>query len=58
MSSTPSRRDEATGPPAPEPSLPDGRYAHLPLDDGSVVIYDREEADTWLQSDYVVDLGA
>lgn len=59
MSNTPSSRDEPVEPPADDPgSIPEGdRYAHLPLEDGSVVIYDRQHPDTWVQSDYVVDVG-
>lgn len=41
----------------PESALDSDRYAHLSLDDGAVVIYDREEPDTWLQSDFVVEVG-
>lgn len=59
MSSTPSRRDEPADLPArrPAPGAPEGRYAHLKLEDGTTIIFDPEESDTWLQSDYVVDLG-
>ena len=28
------------------------------LDDDAVVIYDREEPETWLQSDFAVEIGA
>jgi hypothetical protein len=38
-------------------ALDSDRYAHLSLDDGAVVIYDREEPDTWVQSDYHVEVG-
>jgi hypothetical protein len=47
--------DEACDP--PESALDTDRYAHLSLDDGAVVIYDREEPDTWLQSDFAVEVG-
>lgn len=59
MSSTPSRTDETNDRPVerPEPDDPVGRYAHLSLEDGSTIIYDPEESESWLQSDYVVDLG-
>lgn len=59
MSDTPSRTDDPAGPPVErsEPDDPADRYAHLSLEDGSTVIFDPEEADTWLQSDYAVDLG-
>lgn len=70
MSDIPARSDDAGDLPAntygdcvdppvdPPASVLDGdRYAHLPLADGSVVIYDREEPDTWVQSDYSVDVG-
>lgn len=59
MSNTPSSTDEGIEPPADHPgaALDGDRYAHLPLEDGSVVIYDREHPDTWVQSDYVVDVG-
>lgn len=58
MSSTPSRTDETADLPA-DRHAPDGLdvYAHLSLGDGTAIIYDPEEPDTWLQSDYVVDLG-
>ena len=42
----------------PESPLDSDRYAHLSLDDDAVVIYDREQPDTWLQSDFVVEIGA
>lgn len=71
MSDTPARSDDAGDLPAnphgdeygdpprdPPASVLDGdRYAHLPLADGSVVIYDREQPDTWVQSDYAIDVG-
>ena len=41
----------------PESPLDSDRYAHLSLDD-EVVIYDREQPDMWLQSDFVVEIGA
>ena len=41
----------------PESALDSDRYAHLSLDNGAVVIYDRQEPDTWLQSDVVFDVG-
>lgn len=60
MSNTPSETDElpASTTEPPESALDSERYAHLDLDNGEVVIYDREEPDTWLQSDFVVELGA
>jgi len=42
----------------PETPLDTERYAHLSLDNGAVVIYDREDPDMWLQSDVTVELGA
>lgn len=59
MNNTPTGADEPIEPPADHPgsALDGDRYAHLPLADGSVVIYDREHPDTWVQSDYVVDMG-
>lgn len=49
---------DAPGEPSFEPPAPDtDRYAHLSLGDGAVVIYDREEPETWLQSDFVVEVG-
>ena len=42
----------------PESPLNSDRYAHLSLNDDAVVIYDREQPDTWLQSDFVVEIGA
>jgi len=35
----------------------DERYAELELQDGSVVIYDRENPTAWLQSDTTVKRG-
>lgn len=60
MSNTPSRTDDPIEPLSDHPgsALDCDRYAQLPLEDGSVVIYDRERPDTWVQSDYTVDLGA
>jgi len=60
MSNAPSDTDE---PPRqsmepPETPLDTERYAHLSLDNGAVVIYDREDPDMWLQSDVTVELGA
>ena len=40
-----------------ESPLDSDRYGHLSLDDDGVVIYDREEPDTWVQSDLVVEIG-
>ena len=51
-----SDKQEAADP--PESPLDSERYAHLSLDDDAVVIYDREQPDTWLQSDFVVEIGA
>jgi hypothetical protein len=61
MSDTPSDSDELPEPTAEEPprsARDDERYAHLELGDGAVVIYDREDPDTWLQSDFTVEIGA
>ena len=41
----------------PESPLDSDRYARLSLDDDAVVIYDREQPDTWLQSDFVAEIG-
>ncbi len=60
MSNAPSDTDgsprSSTDP--PETPLDSERYAHLALDTGEVVIYDREDPDMWVQSDFVVELGA
>lgn len=60
MSNAPSGTDEpARGSmEPPETPLDTERYAHLSLDNGEVVIYDREDPDMWLQSDVTVELGA
>lgn len=60
MSNAPSDTDESPGPSIkpPETPLDSERYAHLSLDNGEVVIYDREDPDMWVQSDFVVELGA
>jgi hypothetical protein len=61
MSDTPSESDELPEPTTEEPpraARDDERYAHLSLGDGEVVIYDREDPDTWLQSDFAVEIGA
>lgn len=56
MSDTPSEpQAESTNEP-PESPLDTDRYGHLSLDD-AVVIYDREDPDTWVQSDFVVEIG-
>lgn len=34
------------------------RYATVELDEGVVLLYDREEEDAWLQSDAAVELDA
>ena len=59
MTDAPSAADEPTDPTPGRPvsALDSDRYAHLSLDDGAVVIYDREEPDTWVQSDYHVEVG-
>ena len=58
MSDSSTERDvESTSEP-PESPLDSDRYAHLSLDDDAVVIYDREDPDTWVQSDYFVEIGA
>ena len=56
MSNTQETADSSERP--PESPLDSDRYAHLSLDDDAVVIYDREQPDTWLQSDFVVEIGA
>ncbi len=58
MSDTPTEPDEESTDGLPESPLDSDRYAHLSLDDDAVVIYDREEPETWLQSDFVVEIGA
>ncbi len=57
MSNTSSGTDELPGPSTepPETPLDSERYAHLSLDNGDVVIYDREDPDMWVQSDHVVE---
>ena len=59
MSDTRQLDDESTdeSPESPESPLDSDRYAHLSLDDDAVVIYDREEPETWLQSDFAVEIG-
>lgn len=42
----------------PSSPLDSDRYAHLTLADDAVVIYDREEPDRYLQSDFAVEIGA
>lgn len=60
MSDTPVEPDELPEPTTepPESALDSDRYAHLPLENGEIVIYDREDPDTWLQSDVTVEIGA
>ena len=60
MSNTSFDTDELPGPSTepPETPLDSERYAHLSLDNGEVVIYDREDPEMWLQSDHVVELNA
>jgi hypothetical protein len=60
MSDTPSDSDELPEPMSepPRSARDGGRYAHLSLGDGEVVIYDREDPETWLQSDFSVEIGA
>lgn len=60
MSNAPSETDELPGASTepPETPLDSSRYGHLSLDNGEVVIYDREDPEMWLQSDFVVDVGA
>lgn len=59
MTDTPSTADGPSGdaPDPPSSALDSERYAHLPLDDGGVVIYDRRDPETWLQSDFAVEVG-
>ncbi|MEF8882369.1 MAG: hypothetical protein V5A34_07610 [Halapricum sp.] len=33
-----------------------GQYAEVSLEDGGVIIYDRENSDKWIHSDYCNDL--
>ncbi|QSG13286.1 Uncharacterized protein HSBGL_2892 [Halapricum desulfuricans] len=35
----------------------DGRYAAIETGSGETVIYDRDNPDAWVQSDYAVDIG-
>lgn len=42
------------GPVAPD--APRARYVGLSLDDGEVIIYDREEENAWIQSAAAVEL--
>ena len=56
MSDTQENADPSERP--PESPLDSDRYAHLSLDNEAVVIYDREEPETWLQSDFAVEIGA
>lgn len=59
MSDAPSPTDElpeSTTEP-PKTALDSDRYGHLALESGAVVIYDREEPETWLQSDFAVEVG-
>ncbi len=60
MSNAPSDTDESPelSIDPPETPLDSERYAHLSLDNGEVVIYDRDDPDMWVQSDFVVELGA
>lgn len=44
--------DENADAPGPETD----RYGHLSLNTGDVVIYDRDDPDTYIQSDYAVEL--
>ena len=49
---------DVAGEPTTEPPATDtDRYGHISLGDGAVVIYDRQEPETWLQSDFVVEVG-
>lgn len=62
MTDAPSHVDEPSPdapdtPKPPESALDSDRYAHLSLDNGAVVIYDRKEPETWLQSDFAVEVG-
>jgi hypothetical protein len=59
MTDAPTRVDEPTETTdePPESALDSDRYAHLSLDGGDVVIYDRHEPDTWVQSDFHVEVG-
>ena len=65
MTDTPSAADGPSGdapdsdsdPDPPSSALDSERYAHLSLDGGGVVIYDRRDPETWLQSDFAVEVG-
>ncbi|MFW6018130.1 MAG: DUF7331 family protein [Halapricum sp.] len=35
----------------------DGRYAAIETGSGETVIYDRDNPDAWVQSDYAVEMG-
>jgi hypothetical protein len=48
-----SSASDETGGPVPDT---DPRYVDLCLDSGDVIVYDREEADAWIQSTDAVDL--
>jgi hypothetical protein len=60
MSNAPSDTDESPGSSTepPETPLDSQRYGHLSLDNGEVVIYDRNDPEMWVQSDFVVKVGA
>lgn len=59
MTDTPSPTDELPESKAehPESPLDSDRYSHLTLEDGAIVIYDRESPETWVQSDVAVEVG-
>jgi len=56
MSDSPTERESTSEP--PESPLDSDRYTHLSLDDDAVGIYDREDPDTWVQSNLFVGFGA
>jgi len=33
------------------------RYGAIRIEDGSVVVYDRDDEDAWIRSDYSVEIG-
>ena len=33
------------------------RYGAIEIEDGSVVVYDRDDGDAWIRSDYAIEVG-
>ncbi|MEF8809234.1 hypothetical protein [Natronomonas sp.] len=58
MKDTPSTSDADSPFESSTTALDSGRYSSLTLDNGDLVIYDREGTETWLQSDLAVDVSA